>query len=79
MTVDDVRKLYWAEPFEPFQLVLKDGREFLVAKREYLAISPTGDRIVVAPKIEDFELIDLSDVTGYRVFGPPVAPASGAA
>jgi hypothetical protein len=72
MTADDVRKLYWAEPFIPFQLVLRDGREILVAKREYLSIATTGDRIAIAPRIEDLEIIDLSDVTGIRTFGPPV-------
>lgn len=73
MTADDVRKLYWAEPFEPFQLVLKSGREILVAKREFLSIAVTGDRIAFAQKIEDFEIIDLVDVAGVRLFGPPTS------
>ena len=73
MTADDVRRLYWAEPFSPFGLVLADGREILVARRDHLSIATTGDRIAVAPRIEDLEIIDLSDVTGVRLFGPPVA------
>lgn len=80
MTADDVRKLYWAEPFLPFQLVLGDGREVLVARREHLTISAVGDRITVCPRIEDFEIIDLADVRGVRMFGPPVTnPGHGAA
>jgi hypothetical protein len=73
MTAEDIRRLYWAEPFLPFQLVLADGREVLVARREHLSISATGDRITVCPRIEDFDIIDLSAVTGIRTFGPPVA------
>jgi hypothetical protein len=78
MTTEDVRKLYWTEPFEPFQLVLNGGREILVSKREHLSIAVTGDRIAIAPKIEEFEIVDLMDVTGVRLFGPPVpgAPTS---
>ena len=78
MTTDDVRRLYWAEPFQPFQLVLKDGREVLVARREHLSIAPVGDRITVFPRIEDFDIIDLADVTGVRTIGPPVATAPAA-
>jgi hypothetical protein len=80
MTAEDVRKLYWAEPFLPFQLVLGDGREILVSKRQHLTISATGDRITVCPRIEDFEIIDLAGVKGVRTFGPPEpTPANGAA
>lgn len=73
MTADDVRKLYWAEPFQPFQLVLDDGREILVPRRDSLSISPANHRIIVADRIEDFEIIDLPTVKGVRLFGPPVA------
>jgi hypothetical protein len=72
MTAEDIRKLYWSEPFEPFQLVLKGGRELLVAKREHLSIAVTGDRLAIAPKIEDFEIVELTEVTGVRLFGPPI-------
>ncbi|HET6576128.1 MAG TPA: hypothetical protein VFG68_21175 [Fimbriiglobus sp.] len=72
MTAEDVRRLYWAEPFLPFQLVLDDGREVLVSRREHLTIAATGDRITVCPRLEDFEIVDLSTVKGVRMFGPPV-------
>lgn len=73
MTVGEVRKLYWAEPFQPFRLVLDDGREVLVPRRDSLSISPAGRRITVCPRIEDFELIDLPSIKGVRLFGPPAA------
>jgi hypothetical protein len=46
-----------------------------VAKREHLSIAVTGDRLAIAPKIEDFEIIELTDVTGVRLFGPPIPSA----
>ena len=69
MTSDDVRKLYWSEPFLPFELILEDGREVLVAKREQLTISAIGTRITVCPRIEEFEIIDLVSVKGVRATG----------
>lgn len=80
MTIDDLRKLYWTEPFEPFQLELNDGRQITVAKREWMALSPAGDTIVVAPTVLEMEIIDIPAIMGLRFFGPPVAsPANGAA
>jgi hypothetical protein len=75
MTAEDIRKLYWADPFQPFQLVLRDGREVLVAERGHLSISPTGRRIAVAARIEEFELIDLDAVAGVRTLGPVAGAA----
>jgi len=71
MTADDIRKLYWAEPFVPFQLILTDGREVRVASPNHLTISAIGDRITVCPRIEEFELIDLSSVTEFRAISTP--------
>jgi len=80
MTAEDVRKLYWAEPFLPFQLVLDDGRAILVSKREHLTISAVANRITVCPRIEEFEIVDLLSVKGVRTLGPPVSSSvNGAA
>ena len=80
MTADELRALYWAEPFRPFQLDLTDGRRVTVARREWLAISPTGDTAVVAPTVPEMEIIDLPAVRGVRFFPDAVpANASGAA
>ncbi len=73
MTADDIRKLYWAEPFVPFQLILTDSREVRVTSPGHLTISATGDRITVCPRIEEFDLIDLSSVTGFRALSAPTS------
>jgi hypothetical protein len=66
MTAHELRRLYWSEPFEPFQLDLHDGRQILVASRDWLAISPTNDTIVVAPTIFAMEFIDVPAIDGCR-------------
>ena len=76
MTADDFRKLYHAEPFEAFQVELKDGRRFLVAKRENLSISPRNNRIVVGTTMDDFEFIELNEIAGVRHFGPLVTTST---
>jgi hypothetical protein len=78
VSADDIRSLYRADPFAPFQLVLAGGREILVAKREHLSIAVTGDRVVICPRIEDFEIVNLADVNGVRLFGAPVSSVQAA-
>jgi hypothetical protein len=66
VTVENLRELHYREPFEPFQIVLKDAREFIVSERTHYAISPTGKTIAYAPLIDDFEIIDIADIAALR-------------
>ncbi|HEY2911623.1 MAG TPA: hypothetical protein VGI99_15330 [Gemmataceae bacterium] len=66
MTAHELRRLYWSEPFEAFQLDLNDGRQIVVASRDWLAISPTNDTIVVAPTILEMEIVDIPAIVGCR-------------
>ena len=42
MDVEEIRALRRADPFEPFHLVLHNGRKLPVDEPHYLAISPDG-------------------------------------
>jgi hypothetical protein len=42
MKIDEIRALRRADPFEPFHLVMLDGRKLPVDRAHYLAISPDG-------------------------------------
>jgi hypothetical protein len=66
VTTEHVRELYFREPFEPFRIVLKSGRELIVEQPGYIAISPIGKDITFAPRIEDFEIIDMSEIDSLR-------------
>ena len=67
MDAQDIRKLYYSEPFQPFQIESTDGRTFAVGEPNHITISPLGNRITYADVIEDFEIIDLVEVKEYRI------------
>ena len=45
--IDEIRKLYHAAPFKPFDLVLTNGRTVPVKHPEFMALSPSGRTVVV--------------------------------
>ena len=47
MTFEEIRKLYYAAPFRPFEIVLTNGRHVRVAHSEFMALSPDEDVVVV--------------------------------
>ncbi len=67
MNAQDIRRLYFNEPFQPFQLVLNDGRTYTVGEPGHITISYSGNRITYADVIENFEIIDLVEVKEYRI------------
>ena len=62
MTIDQVRKLHQAQPFQPFRIHLADSRSLDVIHPELLAINEPGRTVVVAHE-GVFEIIDLLLVT----------------
>ena len=68
MTIEQLRRLINAEPFQPFVIHLADGREVAVPHREFIALSPQGRTCVVwEDDAEAFGIIDLLLVTQLRV------------
>ena len=63
ITIEQIRPLYSAVPFEPFVLHLSDGRKISVQRRELMAFSPSGRTIIVYQPDDAFNIIDLSLVT----------------
>jgi hypothetical protein len=47
VTIDEIRKLYQAAPFKPFEIVLTNGRHARVDHPEFMALSPSGRTVVV--------------------------------
>ena len=70
MTIEQIRKVYEAQPFRPFVLHLADGRNVPVGHREFLALSPSGRTAIVYQPDESFNVVDLLLVTDLE-FGPP--------
>lgn len=70
MTSEEIRRLWWNEPFQPIVLELTDGRTLTIHSNTHFAIAPGADRLVYADKIENFDLIDLDQIKGYRLLDP---------
>lgn len=67
MTIDQIRRLYEAQPFRPFVLHLADGREIPVAHREFMASAPSGRTVIVYQPDDSFNIVDLLLVTDLEV------------
>ena len=59
MTIDQLREMHGAEPFNPFTLHLADGRHFHVSHPEFIMQSKRGRTVHVANADGSFEIIDL--------------------
>jgi hypothetical protein len=70
MTREEIRRLWWNEPFQPIQLELTDGRTLTIQSNEHFSINPVTGRIAYADKIENFDLIDLAQIKSYRLLAP---------
>jgi hypothetical protein len=67
MTIEQLRRVHRAQPFEPFVLRTADGREFKVSHPEVLSISPVGRTIVVMTPDGAHEVLDLLLVASIHV------------
>jgi hypothetical protein len=67
MTIDTIRQLYEARPFQPFTIHLADGRQIVVEHPEFMARAPSGRTVVVYQPNDSFNIIDLLLVTDLEV------------
>jgi hypothetical protein len=66
MTIEQLRKMLQARPFEPFDVHMADGRSLPVEHPEFLALSPAGRTISVGLADGNFEIVDLLLATSLR-------------
>ncbi len=66
MTIEQLRKMHRAAPFQPFTIHLADGRSVPVEHPEVLAITPPGRTIGVGLADGTVEIIDLLLVTSLK-------------
>jgi hypothetical protein len=67
MTIEQIRRLYEAQPFRPFTMHLADGRQLPVVHRELMASSPSGRTVIVYQPDDSFNVVDLLLVTDLEV------------
>jgi hypothetical protein len=66
MTVDQLRRLHRAQPFQPFEIHMAGGRLLNVPHPECLAITPPGRTVGVALTDGTIEIVDLLLVTSLK-------------
>ena len=66
MTIEQLRKMHQAKPFQPFDIHMGDGRSVPVEHPEMLAITPPGRTIGVGLADGTIEIIDLLLVTSLK-------------
>jgi hypothetical protein len=59
MTAEQFRNTLHLQPFRAFTIRMADGRAFEVARRDFVAMSPTGRTIIVYHNDEKFSVLDL--------------------
>jgi hypothetical protein len=67
MTIERLKELYDAEPFQPFIIHLADGREIPVHHRDFIMAVPSGRTVFVAQPDDSVNIIDLLLVTGVEL------------
>ena len=67
VTIEQIRTLYDAQPFQPFIIHLADGREIPVDHREFMMRAPIGRTIAVYGRDDCAHVIDLLLVTDLRI------------
>jgi hypothetical protein len=75
MTIEQLRNLYNAQPFQPFVMHLADGRQIPVQYREFIATAPSGRTVVVYQPDETMTIVELLLVTDLEV--KPASNGSG--
>ena len=66
MTIEQIRKVHQARPFQPFDIHLADGRSLPVPHPEFLAVTPPGRTIGVGLDDGTIEVVDLLLVTSLK-------------
>jgi hypothetical protein len=59
MTIEQLRNVYEAKPFQPFVIHLADGREIPVHHKEFILTVPSGRTVVVCQPDDTLNIIDL--------------------
>ena len=65
MTTEEIRRLHSQQPFEPFRLLVADGRQYEVKHPENLAMAGKG-RLIAIGMPDHFVTLDLLLVSGIE-------------
>lgn len=66
MTVDQIRSLQDATPFQAFHIHMANGKSVKVPHPDFMSLSPTGRILIVYHANDSFEVIDTLLVTSIE-------------
>jgi hypothetical protein len=66
MTIQEIQRLRATTPFEPFRVLVADGKQYDVWHPEHIAQSPSGRLITIGLDYESFVTLDLLLVAGIQ-------------
>ncbi len=67
MTIEQLRNLYQARPFQPFVIYLADGRQISVVHYDFIIAAPTGRTVIVYQPDDSFNIVDTLLITDLEV------------
>ena len=67
MIVQEIRRAFHAEPFQPFILETNDGRSFLVEEYLHIVVAPNGRSVAVALPEGGFDYLHAAAIAGVRM------------
>jgi hypothetical protein len=67
MTIEQIRSVYNAQPFQPFTIHLADGRDVPVLHRDFIMSVPSGRALFVCQPDDTVNIIDLLLVTDLEL------------
>jgi hypothetical protein len=70
MTVEQLKNVLQAQPFQPFTIHMGDGRTILVKHRDFISRSPTGRTVIVHGDDDSFSILDLLLITELEAHSP---------
>jgi hypothetical protein len=71
LTIEQLRKVHEAYPFQPFTVGMADGRRFYVPAPGWLSHSPSGRTIIVHQPDDSYSVLDLLLMTELQIVPPP--------
>jgi len=66
MTIQEIKRVHQAQPFEPFRVHVADGRVFTVSHPEFMSQSQNGRMIYINTPDDSMVSLDLLLVTGLE-------------
>jgi len=68
MSIDEIRTLKHAKPFQPFDIVTRDGRKLRIPFEHRIALAPSGNSVAGFSEDGSFSL-RLSEISGVKTRG----------